>query len=144
MKSVPYDSESKLWMSRPWMSTPGRRLCGIIALMKATMAIFPRAFLVVSASLAPLLAQTPGSQQQQPAFMRQGQQLLREGKLDDALALYRRTLEASPNSLPAHIAAGSVLDLPGGGGGGRRGFCPGGQTTGHARAHTHGATGHGA
>ena len=126
MKSVPYDSESKLWMSRPWMSTPGRRLCGIIALMKATMAIFPRAFLVVSASLAPLLAQTPGSQQQQqPEFMRQGQQLLREGKLDDALALYRRTLEASPNSLPAHIAAGSVLDLQGRGEEGRRYFARG-------------------
>jgi len=93
--------------------------------MKATMAIFPRAFLVVSASLAPLLAQTPGSQQQQPEFMRQGQQLLREGKLDDALALYRRTLEASPNSLPAHIAAGSVLDLQGRGEEGRRYFARG-------------------
>ncbi|OLE47259.1 MAG: hypothetical protein AUG46_07065 [Acidobacteria bacterium 13_1_20CM_3_58_11] len=89
------------------------------------MAIFPRAFLVVSASLAPLLAQTPGSQQQQPEFMRQGQQLLREGKLDDALALYRRTLEASPNSLPAHIAAGSVLDLQGRGEEGRRYFARG-------------------
>jgi len=93
--------------------------------MKATMAIFPRAFLVVSASLAPLLAQTPGSQQQQPEFMRQGQQLMREGKLDDALALYRRTLEASPNSLPAHIAAGSVLDLQGRGEEGRKYFARG-------------------
>jgi len=88
------------------------------------MAIFPRAFLVVSASLAPLLAQTPGSQQQ-PEFMRQGQQLMREGKLDDALALYRRTLEASPNSLPAHIAAGSVLDLQGRGEEGRKYFARG-------------------
>jgi len=93
--------------------------------MKATMAIFPRAFLVVSASLAPLLAQTPGSQQQQPEFMRQGQQLMREGKLDDALALYRRTLEASPNSLAAHIAAGSVLDLQGRGEEGRKYFARG-------------------
>ena len=124
MKSVSNDSESKLWMTRPWMSTSGQRFCGIIAVMKATMAIFPRAFLVVSASLAPLLAQTPGSQQQ-PEFMRQGQQLLREGKLDDALALYRRTLEASPNSLPAHIAAGSVLDLQGRGEEGRKYFARG-------------------
>ena len=89
------------------------------------MAIFPRAFLVVSASLAPLLAQTPGSQQQQPEFMRQGQQLMREGKLDDALALYRRTLEASPNSLAANIAAGSVLDLQGRGEEGRKYFARG-------------------
>ena len=38
---------------------------------------------------------------------------MREGKLDDALALYRQTLQSSPNSLPANIAAGSVLDLLG-------------------------------
>ena len=93
--------------------------------MKATMAIFPRAFLVVSASLVPLLAQTPGSQQQQPEFIRQGQQLMREGKLDDALALYRRTLETSPNSVAANIAAGSVLDLQGRGQEGRKYFARG-------------------
>jgi len=107
------------------MSTSGQRLCGIIALMKTTMAIFPRAFLVVSASLAPLLAQTPGSQQQQPEFIRQGQQLMREGKLDDALALYRGTLETSPNSVAANIAAGSVLDLQGRGQEGRKYFARG-------------------
>jgi tetratricopeptide (TPR) repeat protein len=38
---------------------------------------------------------------------------MREGKLDDALALYRKTLQTSPNSFPANIAAGSVLDLMG-------------------------------
>jgi tetratricopeptide (TPR) repeat protein len=81
--------------------------------MKATIAVIPRAFLVLSASLVPLLAQTPGSQQQQPEFIKQGQQLMREGKLDDALALYRKTLQISPNSVPANIAAGSVLDLMG-------------------------------
>jgi tetratricopeptide (TPR) repeat protein len=59
------------------------------------------------------LAQTPGSQQQQPEFIRQGQQLMREGKLDDALALYRQTLQMSPSSFTANIAAGSVLDLMG-------------------------------
>ena len=81
--------------------------------MKATIAVISRTFLVLSFSLAPLLAQTPGSQQQQPEYIRQGQQLMREGKLDDALALYRKTLETSPNSVPANIAAGSVLDLMG-------------------------------
>jgi len=80
--------------------------------MKATIAVIPRAFLVLSAFLAPLLAQTPGSQQQSE-FIWQGQQLMREGKLDDALALYRKTLQTSPNSVPANIAAGSVLDLKG-------------------------------
>ncbi len=38
---------------------------------------------------------------------------MREGKLDDALALYRKTLQTSPYSVPANIAAGSVLDLMG-------------------------------
>jgi tetratricopeptide (TPR) repeat protein len=56
--------------------------------------------------------QAPG-QQQQPEFVKEGQQLIREGKPDDALALYRKTLQTSPDSLPANIAAGSVLDLMG-------------------------------
>jgi tetratricopeptide (TPR) repeat protein len=81
--------------------------------MKATVAIICRAVLVLSVSLAPLLAQTPGSQQQQPEFIKQGQQLMRDGKVDAALALYRKTLQLSPNSVPANIAAGSVLDLMG-------------------------------
>ena len=81
--------------------------------MKASIAFIPGAVLVLSASLAPLLAQTPGSQQEQPEFIRQGQHLMREGKFDDALALYRQTAQVSPNSVPANIAAGSVLDLMG-------------------------------
>ena len=81
--------------------------------MKATIAFILRAFLILAAFLAPALAQTAGSQQQQPQFIQQGQQLMREGKLDDALALYRQTLQFSPNSVPANIAAGSVLDLMG-------------------------------
>lgn len=38
---------------------------------------------------------------------------MREGRLEEALALYRQTLQASPLSLPANIAAGNVLDLLG-------------------------------
>lgn len=66
-------------------------------------------FLCVSA----LFAQAPANQQQQPEFIRNGQQLLREGKLGDALALYRETLQSSPDSRAALVAAGSVLDLMG-------------------------------
>ncbi|MGA9967010.1 MAG: tetratricopeptide repeat protein [Terriglobales bacterium] len=40
---------------------------------------------------------------------------MREGKPGEALALYRQTLQTSPNSVPANIAAGSVLDLMGNG-----------------------------
>lgn len=62
---------------------------------------------------APLFAQGPGSQRQQPEFVRQGQQLMRSGKLDEALALYRGTLKTSPDSVPANEGAGTVLDLMG-------------------------------
>jgi len=60
----------------------------------------------------PAPAQAP-AQQPQPEFVKQGQQLIREGKLQEALGLYRRTLQTSPDSLPALIATGSVLDLMG-------------------------------
>jgi tetratricopeptide (TPR) repeat protein len=83
--------------------------------MKATVALILRVFLALSVSVAPVLAQAPGSQQEQPEFIKQGQQLMREGELDAALALYRQTLQTSPNSLPANIAVGNVLDLMEGG-----------------------------
>jgi tetratricopeptide (TPR) repeat protein len=67
---------------------------------------------VLSACLGSLFAQAPG-QPQQPEFVRQGQQLMREGKLEEALALYRQTLQASPDSPAANIAAGNVLDVLG-------------------------------
>jgi len=81
--------------------------------MKTAVPIICGAVLAGVVSLAPLLAQAPENRPQQPEFIRQGQQLMREGKLDDALALYRQTLQTSPDSLPANTAAGSVLDLMG-------------------------------
>ncbi len=68
----------------------------------------------VSAGSLPSLAQGPGPALQ-PEFIRQGQQLIREGKPPEALALYRKILEASPDSIPATLAMGSVLDLMGNG-----------------------------
>jgi len=38
---------------------------------------------------------------------------MRDGKAEEALALYRQTLLTSPDSVPANVAAGSVLDLMG-------------------------------
>src|ERR1700720_404877 len=81
--------------------------------MKATVRTIPTVLVFLFFSAATLLAQAPGSQQEQPEFIKQGQQLMREGKLDAALALYRQTLQTSQDSLPANIAAGSVLDLMG-------------------------------
>jgi len=48
--------------------------------------------------------------------------LMHEGKLAEALALYRQVLESSPDSRPANLAAGSVLDLLGNGEGARERF----------------------
>ena len=91
---------------------PSSQLREIIRPMKAPL-LSPPLLSIVLFSFTVLFAQNPSGQQQQPEFIKQGQQLMREGKLNDALALYRKTLETSPNSVPANIAAGSVLDLLG-------------------------------
>jgi len=58
----------------------------------------------------------------QPEFVRQGQQLIRQGKLDDALGLYEQELKTSPGSVAANNAAGVVLDLMGRGAEARKHF----------------------
>ncbi|HEX4545213.1 MAG TPA: tetratricopeptide repeat protein [Candidatus Acidoferrum sp.] len=58
-------------------------------------------------------AQAPAAQPAQPEFAKKGQQLMREGKIEEALALFRQTLETSPLSLEANLGAGIVLDLMG-------------------------------
>ena len=74
-----------------------------------------RLYLAAVLLSATLCAQPPqgGRGGPQPEFMRQAQQALRDGKLDDALAIYQKELAANPNSLPASNAAGTVLDLMG-------------------------------
>src|SRR5579862_8177991 len=59
-----------------------------------------------------LFAQAP-VRRQPPEFVKQGEQLIRDGKPEEALALYRQTLKENPSSFPALIATGSVLDLMG-------------------------------
>jgi tetratricopeptide (TPR) repeat protein len=70
-------------------------------------------FFLISFGFLASFAQAPAQPPQQPEFVKQGQQLIREGKPDEALALYRKTLQATPDSVPANIAAGIVLDLMG-------------------------------
>lgn len=66
-------------------------------------------FLISAGALA---AQAP-SGQEQPEFVKQGQALARDGKLEEALELYRKTLRDAPNSQAANNGAGVVLDLMG-------------------------------
>ena len=70
------------------------------------------AFAAVLITAATVCAQPPGGQPQ-PEFIRQGRQLEREGKLEEALAAYRKELQSSPDSAAANNAAGIVLDLMG-------------------------------
>jgi len=79
--------------------------------MKATITAAASVLSIILGSVAALFAQTPT--QQQPEFANQAQQLMREGKPEAALAVYRQTLQTSPNSVAANLGAGSVLDLMG-------------------------------
>jgi tetratricopeptide (TPR) repeat protein len=55
-------------------------------------------------------APAPGS----PAdLVQQGQKLSRDGKQDQALALYRKALDKSPDLYEGHLASGVALDLQG-------------------------------
>jgi tetratricopeptide (TPR) repeat protein len=75
------------------------------AVSLAAVLLFPSALFAQGA---------PGAQRRpQPEFIRQGQALMRQGKLGDALAIYQKQLAAEPNSSPANNAAGIVLDLMG-------------------------------
>jgi tetratricopeptide (TPR) repeat protein len=70
-----------------------------------------------------LLAAFAGAQQPVPAkpaapgsaaeLVQQGQKLSREGKQDDALALYTKALDKSPGLYDAHLEMGIALDLKG-------------------------------
>ncbi len=58
-------------------------------------------------------AQTSAAQDPGADLLKQGQQLMREGKHSDALSAFRQALAASPDSYQANTQAGVVLDLMG-------------------------------
>jgi len=64
----------------------------------------------------------------QSETVRQGQQLMRQGKLEEALALFRQELEKTPDSPGANNAAGTAVDLLGRGTEARRYFTKGIET----------------
>src|SRR6266478_5946582 len=77
-----------------------------------TPQMVPQILLIFLISAGALGAQAPGGQEQ-PEFVKQGQALARDGKLEGALELYRKTLRDAPNSQAANNGAGAVLDLMG-------------------------------
>jgi len=64
-----------------------------------------------------MLAQTDnpaqGAGDDPSALVKEGQELNSAGKQDQALALYQRALQMSPNLYEAHLASGVALDLKG-------------------------------
>lgn len=71
--------------------------------------------------LGGLAAQPPGRGPQSER-LRQSQQMIRQGKLEEALALDQEELKSSPDSVQANTAAGMVLDLMGRGAEARKYF----------------------
>ena len=76
-----------------------------------------RTFCVVSllatfslAQQAAAPAPVPGSPDD---LVQQGEKLTREGKFDDALALYQQVLDKAPDLYRAHLGIGTALDLKG-------------------------------
>ncbi|MCC7498243.1 MAG: tetratricopeptide repeat protein [Bryobacterales bacterium] len=67
--------------------------------------------IAITVAFAGLYAQPP--QGPQPEAVKQGQALVRQGKLEDALALYKQELAKQPGSMALNNAAGVVLDLLG-------------------------------
>lgn len=71
-------------------------------------------FLLGAIAIAQQPAQAPPPAPGSPEdLVQQGQKLSREGKQDEALALYRQAMEKAPTLYEAHLAAGSALDLKG-------------------------------
>lgn len=96
--------------------------------VKMTIDVWKRGLTICCAVVALLLISDTGTfaQQQgdqpQPEFLKNGQQLMRDGKMEEALALYRQEIKNTPNSVQAHNAAGVVLDLMGRGAEARQHF----------------------
>jgi len=84
-----------------------------------------KAILITAAALGAtgLFAQPPGrGGGPQSETVRQGQALLRQGKINEALAMFRQELDKTPDSPAANNAAGTALDLLGRGSEAKRYF----------------------
>ena len=81
------------------------------------MTSFLRPYLLaLAASLvaAPAFAQPPAAPAQSlPALVTESQKLLRDGHLDDAMASAKKAVATLPDSAPAHLQLGIVLDITG-------------------------------
>lgn len=88
----------------------------LIAWLATTMC-FPCSAAAAQTQTPPPAAGQPAPSAAQPApgddLVKQGQQKVREGQHEAALELYRKALAANPDSFPANMQTGIVLDLLG-------------------------------
>lgn len=69
--------------------------------------------LLAQVPTTPAPATQPQGAQNQPTYVREAQQKIREGKLEDALEIYRKELQSNPDSFQTNNQTGVVLDLMG-------------------------------
>ena len=91
--------------------------------MRPKSYFYIHAFAVLTLSAASVLAQAAAPQLSSPQsssktndaldLVKQGQKLSTEGKQDEAVALYNRALQLSPDLFQAQLAVGMALDLEG-------------------------------
>ncbi len=86
--------------------------------MRPIYRFLPRVFAALALFASSLPAQTAAPQSPSKTsdaleLVKQGQKLNSEGKQEEALALYTRALQESPDLYQAQLAAGMVLDLEG-------------------------------
>lgn len=86
--------------------TGARALFSTLLLLFAVLFHSPAGAQQAAVAQAPV----PGSAED---LVKQGEKLSHEGKQEEALALYDRALEKSPDMYEAHLAAGMALDLKG-------------------------------
>ena len=86
---------------------------GSMAVLAALVLAVAGGFVLATNAAAQANPAQGGGAPQQPEFAVQGQKLVREGKLDDALALYKKVLQTAPESVIANNSVGVVLDLMG-------------------------------
>jgi tetratricopeptide (TPR) repeat protein len=79
-------------------------------MFRTTCTLFLLAALCFAQQPASTPPPAPGSAED---LVQQGEKLSREGKQDEALALYRQALDKSPTLYEAHLEAGIALDLKG-------------------------------
>jgi len=84
------------------------------ALFRTAFGTICSLFLLAAPSLAQQATPPPVPAPGSPAdLVQKGERLSREGKQDEALALYRQALDNSPDLYEAHLASGVALDLKG-------------------------------